>query len=51
MREEPVCVTACPKEALVFVEREEPLQDRRQRMARHMKVAVSHEGSLMGRQV
>ena len=48
--EEPVCVAACPKNALIFVEREEPMQERRQRMAKHMKLVVSHEGSLMGRQ-
>ena len=48
--EDPVCVSSCPKEALKFIDRDEPLQDRRQRMARYMKVAVSHEGSLASRQ-
>ena len=47
--EDPVCVTACPKLALEFVEREEPLEERRQRTARHIKVAVSHDGSLASR--
>ena len=46
----PVCVQACPKEALVFVEQDEPLSTRRQRMARHMKNAATQESGLASRQ-
>jgi len=49
--EEPVCVAQCPKDALEFVERDEPLQKRRQRVARHIKTAVSHDGSLDARKI
>ena len=38
--EEPVCVAGCPKQALQFGEREEPLADRRQRLARQVKTAL-----------
>ncbi len=41
--EEPVCVTACPKQALEFVERDDPLERKRQRAARLLKQAVSQE--------
>ncbi|MBN1346368.1 MAG: 4Fe-4S dicluster domain-containing protein [Phycisphaerae bacterium] len=43
--EDPVCVVACPKMALEFVEVDDPLASKRQRMARHLKEAVSQESS------
>ena len=43
--EEPVCVAACPKKALEFVEADDPLSAKRQRMARHIKEAASQESS------
>lgn len=49
--QEPVCVQACPKDALEFVEQDEPLVNRRQRMARYIKNAVEHESGLASRQM
>ena len=37
--EEPVCVASCPKGALAFGERTEPLATRRQRLARQARAA------------
>ncbi len=47
--QKPVCVQACPKEALEFVEQDEPLTNRRQRMARHIKNAATQESGLANR--
>ncbi len=49
--QEPICVQACPKDALEFVEQDEPLENRRQRMARYIKNAVEHESGLASRQM
>ena len=38
--EKPVCVESCPKGALEFGPREEPLAGRRQQLARHAKTAL-----------
>lgn len=48
--QDPVCVQACPKEALVFVEQDEPLMNRRQRMARNIKNAATWESDPANRQ-
>jgi len=39
--DKPVCVTSCPKLALEFGDRDEPLALRRQRMAREVKTAFA----------
>lgn len=49
--EDPVCVQSCPKKALEFVEQDEPMSNRRQHMARHIKDAVQNEGSLANRRI
>lgn len=38
--EEPLCVNACPKAALVFVEADEPQRGRRQRVAEMVKASL-----------
>jgi len=43
--EEPACVAACPKTALEFVERNDPLEAKRQRTAQRLKEAISQEAS------
>lgn len=49
--EDPACVVACPKQALVFVEDDEPLEERRQRLAREIKAAASYDNSLVSRSI
>ena len=38
--EDPICVAQCPKQALAFGEKSEPLADKRQRVARQVKAAL-----------